>query len=448
MAKILIVDDDGRTVELMAQYLKDAGYEPDFLLESKWLFPKLDDEIIDLILLDISMPDIDGLTLLDRLKNSPKTADIPVIMVTGNSHDRVIEDSFSRGANDFVRKPVEKVELISRIRTALAASRHIQEIKEQNIRIRQNKEFVETVLHSMEEGICVLDGNFTVLEANRVFLSKISRTREEIVGRKCFNELTKDSGLCDGCMGHDAIECLVRETLETGACMVRERRHEDEEGNPLYTKVITTPIQDANGRTYQVIYITRDITQRKILEERLRHLAFHDTLTGLPNRQLFYDRLEQSLEQGQRQGKGVAILFFDLDKFKGINDTLGHDAGDELLRQVAMRIGESVRKTDTVARLGGDEFTAIMTNFSSVEDVRHMARKNLDNLSQPFDLKGEVVEISASIGISLFPYDGREIDILMKKADQALYKVKGSGRGSYHFHSEPQEALQTYFQSY
>lgn len=184
------------------------------------------------------------------------------------------------------------------------------------------------------------------------------------------------------------------------------------------------------GGKWHTICVVRDVTQRKQLEERIRHLATYDNLTGLPNRVLFYDRLRQAIILAGRNRHELSLLYLDLDKFKAVNDTLGHDAGDEILKGAADRIQQQVRESDTVARIGGDEFAVILSKIASQQDAATVATKIVDALHAVFELSGgthETVHIGASIGIAMFPADGTDLDALLKVADAAMYKAKRSG---------------------
>jgi two-component system NtrC family sensor kinase len=190
------------------------------------------------------------------------------------------------------------------------------------------------------------------------------------------------------------------------------------------------------GSQWAVQTVLRDITERKQLQERIWHQANFDALTGLPNRSLFQDRLQQAINRSEREGKPLALMFIDLDRFKEINDSLGHEAGDVLLQQVAHRLNGTLRKSDTVARMGGDEFTVILAECHSQEDIEGVARQILQKLEQPFDLPGGQGTISATIGIALYPDDGCDSSELMKNADVAMYRAKKQGRNGFAFHRE------------
>jgi len=183
-------------------------------------------------------------------------------------------------------------------------------------------------------------------------------------------------------------------------------------------------------RQWHTICIVRDITERKQFEERIRHMANYDHLTGLPNRTLFYDRLNQAINLAQRNRHELALLYLDLDRFKAVNDTWGHDAGDSVLRDAAGRIQMQVRESDTVARIGGDEYAIILPKIASPQDAAVVAGKIVESLCAGFSLAGAeraTIEIGVSIGVGIFPRDGGDLDALLKAADTAMYKAKQSG---------------------
>jgi diguanylate cyclase (GGDEF)-like protein len=186
--------------------------------------------------------------------------------------------------------------------------------------------------------------------------------------------------------------------------------------------------------------VVQDVTERKAQEARIEHLAYHDSLTGLPNRAMLMDRLAQALSQAQRLGQQVAVLFIDLDRFKLINDTAGHDSGDEVLRQVTARLRQCLRESDLVSRFGGDEFAALMRDIDDPEAARAAATRVLDAVAQPYHLNGEDYHLSASIGISTYPSDSIDATALLRNAELAMYRAKDQGKNNFQFHSSQMNA--------
>jgi len=210
------------------------------------------------------------------------------------------------------------------------------------------------------------------------------------------------------------------------------QRHDDQ-GRLCAISVSGRPVFDEAGRFRGYRGTARDITRQREVEEQIRHMAHHDALTGLPNRVLLYDRMDQLVHRAVRGAGKFALLFIDLDRFKNVNDTLGHKVGDRLLRVVAQRISGCVRDTDTVARIGGDEFVVLLTDSDMPQNVAHIAQKILDSLARPFDLEGYELYITPSIGICVYPEDGEDAQTLMSNADAAMYHAKETGRNNFQF---------------
>ncbi|MBF0417573.1 MAG: diguanylate cyclase [Magnetococcales bacterium] len=436
MARILVVDDDGQTIEQIARLVANAGHAVEFLLESPYLLAKLDVSPPDLLLLDVNMPEIDGITLLKKILATPHLKEIPVIMITGETDESLIQECFQLGAVDFVNKPIRPLELISRIRIALETRAHIHAIQAQRNALQRSKSFTDAILNSMQEAICVIERDTClILEANLVFLQQLNLPRHRVVGKRCHELLHDKRHACQGCEGPASSQCILSVTFESDESHTLCFSGRDAVGQPRHTQLSTLPILDATARTERVVCLERDVTQSQETENRLKHLAFHDPLTHLPNRQLFLDRLHQALAQGRRHAQMVAVMLFDLDHFKSINDTLGHAAGDQLLQEVAVRLRACVRESDTVARLGGDEFSAVLTNVTDGSQVRKVAKKMLKSLGRKFILQGSKLNVTSSIGVSLYPRDGDESADLIDKADKALYQAKNSGRDTVRFFS-------------
>lgn len=276
-----------------------------------------------------------------------------------------------------------------------------------------------------EHAIVVTDALGRILSVNHAFTTLTGYSREEALGN---NPSMLQSGRHD----HAFYKQLWATVLTTGHWHgdVWDRRKD----GGIYPKFLSiSAIKNANKKLTHFIGIFFDNSERKTVEERLDHLAHYDALTGLPNRSLLLDRLEQAMERAIRLGTKVALLYLDLDHFKMVNDSLGHSAGDELLRAVAQRTKTCVRAVDTVARLGGDEFVVLVPDLPETQDIHTVARKLLEVLTPPYDIGGHSVASTPSIGISLYPDDGSHIDDLMKNADTAMYQAKQSGRGNFKF---------------
>jgi diguanylate cyclase (GGDEF)-like protein/PAS domain S-box-containing protein len=211
-------------------------------------------------------------------------------------------------------------------------------------------------------------------------------------------------------------------------------------GQQLNVEVSSAPVTDVrDNASIGFVFVAHDITKRKQTEQRLEQLAMYDALTGLPNRLLFYDRMSQLLALAKRNRNILAILYMDLDHFKAINDTLGHEAGDTLLIQVSQRMRASIRSSDTIARMGGDEFIGVCNSITAPGDAATVAEKIIQTLSQPFLIKGIECSIGMSVGISLYPRDGTDVESLVSKADTAMYRVKESGRGGCQYYSDTRQ---------
>jgi diguanylate cyclase (GGDEF)-like protein len=208
--------------------------------------------------------------------------------------------------------------------------------------------------------------------------------------------------------------------------------HRLSNGESRCLEISLVPHIGDRGKVLGCFAVATDITEHVLAEERIQRVAHHDSLTGLPNRLLFNDRLDQAISFAKRASRQFALLFLDLDRFKRVNDTLGHTAGDELLKGVAARIRQQVRESDTVARVGGDEFTVILSDVARREDAEIIAKKIIAAVAAPFQLGSpkQSVDIGTSIGIALYPADARDADALVKAADAAMYSAKQVGSSS------------------
>jgi diguanylate cyclase len=292
---------------------------------------------------------------------------------------------------------------------------------------REAEQRLSIVFDNSVEGIMTLLPSGVVLTCNDAAARLFNESPLSLVGRRLVELIGPPTV-------HD-----VNAPFTVGHFESIGKRHGGE-GFPVEMTVSETRL---TGKV-QLIAIVRDITERKQTQERLSHLANFDALTGLPNRRLFRERLEQAMERARRSGAQMALMFLDLDRFKDINDSLGHDVGDRLLRHVSHTLSHGVRRAKasdstepvTVARLGGDEFTLIVEGLAGAEDAAHVARRILERLHEPFRCDGSEIFASASIGITLYPRDATDLDALIRHADLAMYRAKELGRNTFHFFTE------------
>jgi len=303
-------------------------------------------------------------------------------------------------------------------------------------RAEEEMQLAALVYQNSSEGMMVTDAKGAILTINPAFTGMTGYTLDEVVGK---NPRMLNSGRQD-----EAFYRAMWQTINTTGHWQGEIWDRRKSGE-VYAEWLTinTSYHD-DGSVYRHIALFSDITEKKKSEALIWRQANFDFLTGLPNRQMFHDRLEQAIDKARRNGLALALLFLDLDRFKEVNDTLGHDMGDILLQDAARRLSRCVRENDIVARLGGDEFTVVLDELGDPAGVERVAQNILRSLADPFYLEGEVAYVSASIGITLYPEDAGAADALVKNADQAMYAAKSQGRNRYsYFTPAMQEAAQT-----
>ena len=268
-------------------------------------------------------------------------------------------------------------------------------------------------------GVCVTKPDGTIIDCNTTFALMLGYRRAELVGRNM-------GELYERRIERDELAEMLDDVTMLNGVEIELRRKDDTHVWVLQNLVLV------GERDSAVIHATVvDISDRKRAEEQIEFHAYHDVLTHLPNRKLFTDRLTQALTRARRSGRSTGVMFIDLDHFKTINDTLGHTAGDELLLEMSQRLRQCVREDDTVARLGGDEFTIILNELRHPEDAANVAEKILETVEVPLWIAGMPIEVTASIGIALFPVDGADAESLLRNADSAMYRAKESGRNNY-----------------
>jgi PAS domain S-box-containing protein len=454
---VLLVDDDPVARLLTASALAERHWrviEADGGGHALELFSENQP---DVVVLDALMPDIDGFITCERLRRLPGGEHVPVLMLTGLDDEPSIARAYEAGATDFFVKSTTQWTLLSeRLRYMIRASRMREELAESRAKLTKAQRIAR--LGSWEWNI----------EARWV---KVSEECFPIAGLPQQNE-----GLADWFVWSRVVEderaridMLFREALAGSGQLNFECRIARPNGQIRVVHIEAEVDRDEAGGARAVHGVIQDITERRHAEDQIRQLANFDSLTGLPNRRFFRDQFSSALERARTSGTAVGVLFIDLDRFKQINDTLGHQVGDQLLREVAKRLFQCIRENDTVARaadraatmqsgqppsigsatrslaagsqstpvqaqgnsvarLGGDEFTILLTDLSDPTIIESIAHRLMEVMRRPFSFSGHELFVTASIGLATYPADGADVDTLLRKADIAMYAVKDSGR--------------------
>ncbi len=287
------------------------------------------------------------------------------------------------------------------------------------------KAYADNIVKSVPSGLIVISRDLRVYSVNPSLLKMFSIIEDDLTG-KLIDEVLPLPGLNDA----------VLDVLSTGSPKqnIVFPLFDGEQGKYFQVNIIEI-LSEEIEREKQILIVLEDITERKESEARIMHMAYYDNLTGLPNRRLLIDRLNQVMVRMQREKQLAVILFIDLDRFKFINDTLGHNTGDEVLRIIGGKLNNLCRKSDSVARLGGDEFIILLPEIARIEEVVQIVKRFLITLSEPLNVAGCKFSLSASIGISIYPNDGVDSETLIKNADAAMYKAKSEGRNNWQFYS-------------
>ncbi|BCS87615.1 diguanylate cyclase domain-containing protein [Pseudodesulfovibrio sediminis] len=422
--KVLIVDDSKTNLALLEHMLRDiecqvvraeGGLEALNLVRS---------HEFALILLDIQMPGMNGYETATKIKESESSRHIPIIFITAiYQDDDNVRQGYETGAVDYLFRPVEVNILTSKVRAFLEMNerrvllqQEIQEHERTEKALRCAEEKYRSIFERTVEGLfqCTLDGEF--IEANPAMVHILGfQSADQVVGKPGL----RLSIMTDDSQWQSYQDALVKD----GAVSCFEFRIERQDGEIVWCSESSHVITPDDGAPF-IEGVVEDITERKTGELELQRLATIDSLTGVFNRHKFFDRLEHDLAVAKRYDSLVAVLFVDLNEFKHINDTFGHQVGDELLRMVAQRLKQRTRESDTLARIGGDEFGIILCGLEDKEGAIAVTKGLLDVVSEPFMLHGREVIVGATIGISFFPDDGKDPVTLISRADAAMYGAK------------------------
>ncbi len=386
------------------------------------------------------MPGIDGLEVLEYIRQA--RLDLEVVVISGEASFSNVKEAVRLGAFDFIRKPYNPEELLN------AVSRGFEHYRRQRQQINRERKLSESerihrfIVNNSPDFIYMLNAGGVITYVNDMAEELLGYKRHELLGQhfsklihphnadeahKFFSE--QRSG--DRAPRSVDIRLKVNPRNDRVRCLENHELIVELNAIGLYEK-------DAEGEKVYVgtLGSARDITERKRSEEQINHQAYHDMLTRLPNRALFNDRMNQAFAHARRSGENFALIFMDLDRFKLINDTLGHVMGDRVLQLVAERILDCLRAEDTLCRFGGDEFALLLPNITSKESVASVAEKILKAVRQPFKVDNHELFISASLGIAMYPVAGESRESLLQSADIAMYQIKSADRDSYCFFSD------------
>jgi diguanylate cyclase (GGDEF)-like protein len=428
---ILIVDDDPIVRALLRDELEDNGFlvrEADNGVTAVENCAELQP---DLLVVDAIMPRMDGFELCQAVRDDPDTRHMPILMATGLHDVGSIERAFEAGATDFISKPLSWPIITQRIRYMLRTARTADDLRESQVRLHAAEAMRQTharrfeaALDNMSQGLCMVGDDGGVIVTNRRFLDLYQLPPSAVVPGMPLVELMEASQLF-GQPGNRRREPSLAAYLTLTRHPARDTLNQELSDGRVIA-IAHEPMKDGG-----FVDTFTDITERRRTELRIAHMAMHDPLTDLPNRVLFRRQLEEAL-RGVSNGGKCAVLYVDLDRFKNVNDTLGHRIGDMLLKAVAGRLRAILRLNTTVARLGGDEFAIVQTALDTPADAVALAERVRQVLSEPFNVSGHQVTIGASIGIAVAPADSQDPDRLLQCADRALYEAKAGGRNRLH----------------
>lgn len=414
--RVLLVEDeasDAYLVRMSLRQAQSASFDVTWVDSLAIAQQQLSDDCFDVVLLDLSLPDSEGLATIKKVRLV--AGEIPIVILTGRNDTDFSLTALEAGATDYIIKGDFGFDGLARIiRYALL-----------RVEMEAHNRLLVAALNAAANGIIITDKDAVIKWANPAFSRLTGFSLDEAIGHKP-NELIQ-SGAQDTEFYHEMWGQLLAGNHWRGE-IINKRK----DGSLYHEELSIASVKNSRGDITHFIGIKEDISERKNLEETVKQLAFYDPLTQLPNRRLLDERLKHGIETSRRIGNKMAVLMLDLDKFKAVNDTLGHAAGDELLQQAAVRIKACLREVDTVARLGGDEFVVLMEDIEHPEHVARVANEIINTLKTPFKLiEKQFVTIGVSIGIAIYPSDGDNVEALLDNADTALYRAKDQGRGCF-----------------
>ncbi len=428
--RLLIVEDEASHAAAIERSFAKSSLATDVQIVSSLqaLRQESENNPPSIALLDLNLPD--GCAL-DLLKNPENQYNFPILIMTSQGSEAIAVETLKAGAIDYIVKSAEAFATMPKtVERLLREWQTVQQRQRAEAEADRARREWEATFDAMTDMITIHDQNMVIIRANKATHDFLQISAENLVGRICCEALWHQSQPCCGC---PLVHTVKHQ--QTHSEVIYHQQH------GKYFLVTTSPFPDQPGDRKYFIHVARDITQQQNHEQELEHLATHDALTGLANRVLLKDRFDQALHQAQRSGRIVGVLLLDLDRFKLVNDSLGHALGDELLSQVAQRLKLVVRESDTVARFGGDEFVILLTEITGTNDIRPIATKILQSIAKPYEVGTHVITLTTSLGISLAPQDGNDSTILIRNADIAMYQAKKQNNHFSYYSAEMNQQL-------
>ncbi|HJV74703.1 MAG TPA: EAL domain-containing protein [Noviherbaspirillum sp.] len=414
-ARVLVVDDSAELGTYIARLLGER-FQTETATEGARALAAIYHNPPDVLVTDLLMAGLGGIDLVRAIRTDPVVSTLPIIIVSGRADEDERSAALEAGADDFLVKPFNARELLARVTLLVEQSERNRHERRLRADAEAARARMRMVLDSVSEAFVAVDRNWHITYANGKAGAWLAAAPEELQGKPLSQFFA-----------HDLMDVLRPGLQETMARRSAARLEYCQATQWWSVSIFPSP----EG----VVVLASDVTERKEAEERMLHLAHHDALTGLHNRCSMSEFGQLLIASTQRLSKILATLFIDLDQFKSINDTYGHDIGDQLLQQVAQRLRQSLRAEDLTARLGGDEFIALLPNLNSANDAARVTSGLLERLNRPYMIEGKEIYCSPSIGVSLYPSDGRTLADLVQNADAAMYEAKEAGRNSYRFYT-------------
>lgn len=422
--KLLIVDDSQTNLALLEHMLADHDCEIIQAKSGSEALYLVENNDFALILLDIQMPEMNGYEAASRIKELDRGKHVPIIFITAIfQDDENVKQGYETGAVDYLFRPVDVEMLKSKVQVFLDMNRQKMGLEHE---IERRKQDAEALSRSEENYRSMfqraVEGVFRATVDGRI--REINPAMVRLFGYDSAEEMMDMEDMRSVLMPNDLERKAYIDTLRRDGFVANfEYSARRRDGEVIWCSESSRLVKLEDGTEY-IEGVLEDVTERKRAEQELQHLANVDPLTNVPNRHLFFDRAEKALASAKRYGEMAAVLFIDLNDFKKVNDTYGHQAGDELLIEVANRLSGRIREADTLARLGGDEFGVLLTKVDGELAAETVAIGLLEVLDMPFDFQGEQIRIGATIGGSFFPTDGKDCMTLISRADAAMYGTK------------------------